>query len=142
MPIAKEINSWVEKNTNGMIREILDEIPGDAVMYLVNALAFDAKWQTPYDEYQLSEGVFTLKDGTETAVTMMYSQESAYLSDEYAAGSMKYYAGGDYAFAALLPHHMTPGQYLGTLTGERLHNMLENPKEVAVYAAIPKFEME
>ena len=138
----KEINSWVEKNTNGMIREILDEIPGDAVMYLVNALAFDAKWQTPYDEYQLSEGVFTLKDGTETAVTMMYSQESAYLSDEYAAGFMKYYAGGDYAFAALLPYHMTPGQYLGTLTGERLHNMLENPKEVAVYAAIPKFEME
>lgn len=137
----KTINSWVEENTGGMIRDILDEIPTDAVMYLVNALAFDAKWQTPYDEYQLSDGVFTLNDGTETAVTMMYSEESAYLSDDHAAGFIKYYAGGDYAFAALLPHQMTPGQYLGTLHAEDLYEMLKNPEKEKVYAAIPKFEM-
>ena len=40
----KEINSWVDENTDGMIKEILDKIPEDAVMYLVNALAFDGEW--------------------------------------------------------------------------------------------------
>ena len=38
-----EINDWVKTNTKGMIPEIIDEIPEDAVMYLVNALAFEAK---------------------------------------------------------------------------------------------------
>ena len=47
----KEINTWVEDNTDGMIKDILDQIPEDAVMYLVNALAFDAEWQNIYNEY-------------------------------------------------------------------------------------------
>ena len=41
----KQINEWVETNTDGMIDKILDEISRDAVMYLINALAFDAEWE-------------------------------------------------------------------------------------------------
>ena len=46
----KEINEWVEAKTDGMIKDILDGIPVDAIMYLVNALAFDAEWETIYNE--------------------------------------------------------------------------------------------
>ena len=42
----KEINEWVETKTDGMVKDILDKISGDAIMYLVNALAFDAEWET------------------------------------------------------------------------------------------------
>ena len=42
------INDWVSKQTDKMIPEILDEIPDGAVMYLVSALAFDAKWERPF----------------------------------------------------------------------------------------------
>lgn len=52
----KEINQWVENNTDGMIKDILDQIPKDAVMYLINALAFDAEWQSIYKEYQIQDG--------------------------------------------------------------------------------------
>ena len=38
----KDINRWVDENTDGMIKEILKQIPADAVMYLINAVAFDA----------------------------------------------------------------------------------------------------
>ena len=34
----KDINGWIEENTDGMIKEMLDKIPEDAVMYLINAL--------------------------------------------------------------------------------------------------------
>ena len=40
-----EINRWVSDKTKGMIPKILDQVPGDAVMYLVNALAFDARME-------------------------------------------------------------------------------------------------
>ena len=42
-----------------MIPEILDEIPQDTVMYLVSALAFDAKWDRPFKSYEVWDGAFT-----------------------------------------------------------------------------------
>ena len=140
---CKEINDWVKDNTDGMIEEILDEIPEDAVMYLVNALAFDARWQERYREDQVREREFTMADGTAQKVQMMYSEESLYLEDEHAQGLMKYYADGKYAFAALLPEEgMTLAEYAATLTGARLLEILWNPVSVQVSAAIPRFRSE
>ncbi len=100
----KEINKWVEDNTDGMIKDILDQIPEDAVMYLINALAFDAEWQDIYREYQMKEGQFTTEDGTVRDVKLMYSTENRYLHDDKAEGFIKYYKDRKYAFAALLPN--------------------------------------
>ena len=47
---CKAINSWVSKETTGMIPEILQEISPDDAMYLINALSFEAEWQTIYQE--------------------------------------------------------------------------------------------
>ena len=139
----QEINAWVKDNTDGMIEEILDEIPEDAVMYLVNALAFDARWQERYREDQVRERDFTMADGSSQKVQMMYSEESLYLEDAHAQGLMKYYADGKYAFAALLPEEgMTLEEYAATLTGERLREILRNPVSAQVSAAIPRFRSE
>ena len=59
----KAINDWVKAKTDGMIPEILDKIPPEAVMYLINALAFEAKWAVPYTEYAVQEGEFRCADG-------------------------------------------------------------------------------
>ena len=99
------INDWVEQNTDGMIKEILDEIPADAVIYLINALVFEAEWADKYEETQIRENMkFTTGKGMEQRVDMMFSEESLYLTDENAKGFIKYYKGGKYAFAALLPN--------------------------------------
>lgn len=155
----KDINKWVSDNTDKMIPEILDEIPEDAVMYLINALTFDAEWQNIYKEYQIRDGVFTREDGTKQDVEMMYSTEYVYLQDEQAQGFIKYYNDAKYAFAALLPDEGVSLQdYIASLTGERLHGLLSDPlrtteiqhepqapaelAEISVEAAIPKFEVE
>lgn len=140
---VEEINRWVEKNTDGMIGEILDEIPAGAVMYLVNALAFDAEWQEIYEERQVREREFTAEDGTVRKVDLMYSSESWYLEDENAQGFLKFYADEKYAFAALLPDEgVGISEYVASLTGERLHAILNNRVCVEVDAAIPKYENE
>lgn len=139
----QDINSWVKNNTDGMIQNILDEIPTEAVMYLINALSFDAEWQDIYFENQVRDGIFTTEDGTERDVELMHSAESRYLEDGIASGFIKYYKDGAYAFAALLPEEgVSVAEYLASLTGERLHEMLSNPTDITVYAAIPKFETE
>ena len=140
---VKEINDWIKEKTDGTIKEMLDYIPADAVMYLINALVFEAEWDEKYDESQIREGMFTIAEELEQRVDMMYSEESYYLEDEHATGFLKYYEGKEYAFAALLPKEGTSVfPYLNGLTGEQLQNMLENPTEVHVNAAMPQFTME
>ena len=126
-----------------MIDNILDGIPEDAVMYLVNALAFDGQWQEMYNEHQVRRGEFTGEDGIVQEAELMYSTEEKYLEDELAEGFLKYYAGNKYAFAALLPREgISVREYAESLTGQQLYEMLCNPVETEVYAAIPKFQAE
>lgn len=139
----KEINAWVEENTNGMIKNILDSISKDAVMYLINALAFDAEWQKMYNEHQIREGEFTAEDGTKQKVELMYSEEYKYLEDENATGFIKYYADRKYAFAALLPNKgVSVSEYVSSLDTEKLIAIFENAQNTDVIAALPKFETE
>ena len=138
-----DINNWVKEHTDEMIPEILDEIPDEAIMYLVNALAFEAQWDDVYDEFQVRDGIFTKEDGTKQDVEMMHADEYKYLSDDLATGFIKYYEGRKYAFAALLPNEgVTVQQYVDSLTGSHLQKMLADPEEIQVFTCIPKFESE
>ncbi len=140
---CKEINKWVEDKTDGMIKNILDEIPPEAVMYLINALAFDAEWQDIYNEYAISKEQFTTENGIKQNVDMMRSEESVYLEDKKATGFIKYYKDRKYAFAALLPNEgVSVFEYVATLDGEHLNNLLTNAEPATVYTSIPKFETE
>ena len=58
------INGWIEDKTNDKIRDMLDFIPSDAVMYLVNAIYFNAKWKYQFDPEDTYEGDFHLEDGS------------------------------------------------------------------------------
>ena len=139
----KDINNWVKQNTDEMIPEILDQIPPEAVMYLVNALAFEAEWSTIYEKHQVRDGEFTKEDGTKQDVEFMYGTEGTYLEDENATGFMKRYKGGKYAFVAMLPNEgVSVSEYIASLDGESLNALLENPQYATVHTSIPKFETE
>ena len=139
----KDINSWVDDHTDGMIDSILDQIDEDAVMYLINALVFDAEWQHVYDKSDVYKGKFTNIGGAEKQVDMMHSEETVYLQDEYATGFMKPYSGSKYSFAALLPNEgVDIYEYIASLTGEDLMETLSTPQLGMVMATLPKFSYE
>lgn len=137
------INDWVSKQTDKMIPEILDELSEDAVMYLVSALAFDAKWERPFKSYEVWEGTFTARGGQEQTGDFLHGAVGQYLHDEHAEGFLKAYADGKYAFAVLLPDEATSIEnYVNQLTGERLHAILASPIDESVEIALPKFKAE
>lgn len=140
---CREINDWVEEKTDGMIKDILDDIPESAVMYLVNALAFDAEWQNIYEKNQIRTSIFTTEDGEQREVEMMYADENRYLEDDSASGFIKYYRDGKYAFVALLPNEgISVADYAASLTGSHLQELLGGAQYVTVETALPKFESE
>ncbi len=139
----RDINDWVKEKTDGMIPSILDSIPPDAVMYLINALAFDAQWADIYEESQIVNEIFTTEAGNKRDAEMMYNQEGRYLEDDNATGFIKYYADEKYAFAALLPNEGIPvKEYIASLTGETLMDTLRSAQHTSVNTAIPKFKHE
>lgn len=139
----KDINNWVKQNTDEMIPEILDQIPSEAIMYLVNALAFEAEWSEIYEKHQVKDGEFTKEDGTKQDVKFMYGSEGTYFEDEKATGFMKRYKGGKYAFVAMLPNEgVSVSEYIASLDGESLNALLANPQYATVRTSIPKFETE
>lgn len=138
----EDINNWISHNTDGMIEDVLDRISPWDVMYLINTVLFDGEWETPYNEHQVREEIFTNSRGKEQPITMMFSTEHTYVEDENAIGFMKDYAEG-YRFVALLPNEgMTVEEYVDTLTAESLLEMLENEDDRTVRAGLPKFEYE
>ncbi len=136
-----EINGWVKDKTDGMIEKIINEIPDASIMYLINAIAFDAEWQEIYEEDQVRDETFTKADKTEQIVKMMNGSEDVYLRDENAKGFIKYYYGGEYAFAALLPdENISVSDYVKSLSGEKLSEIFANRQDVEVYTKIPTFK--
>ena len=138
-----DINRWVKEHTHGMVEEILKKIPHDTVMYLINALAFEAEWENPYQKEDVWQQAFTNQAGEVQQVSMMHSEETFYLRDDQARGFMKYYQGGRYAFVALLPDKGNSVlDYVEGLDGQQLKALLDNPTSVPVMTTMPKFESE
>lgn len=139
----QDINTWVDTYTDGMIDKILEEIDGNTVMYLINALTFDAKWEHTYEKRAVSDGTFTTLSGQEQTVPMMHSLEERYLQGQGAIGFRKNYAGGKYSFAALLPDEGTDVRdYIQNLTPEELSRILKQETISTVVATMPKFRCE
>ncbi|MDE6425388.1 MAG: leucine-rich repeat protein [Ruminococcus sp.] len=140
---VKSVNNWISQKTEGMIKEVLTEIDDNIMLYLINAVAFDAEWREKYEEYDIRDAEFTSADGTKQTAEMMYSTEYAYISGENETGFMKNYSGARYAFAAILPDENIPiVEYVQNLTPETLHTLLAEPQQEPVKAGLPKFNYE
>ena len=138
-----DINNWVSNNTNGMIPELIDDIPAAAVSYIINAIAFEAGWAQDYEDYQINENdKFKNSKGKNENVTMMYSEENSYFEDDDVTGFLKYYKGGDYAFMAILPKKKGGlADFVSDLDGEKINKLWANcGGEVKV--CIPEFSFD
>lgn len=138
-----DVNNWVKSNTDGRIDKILDGIDDEAIMFIINALAFDARWDKVYKKSDVIDGVFTDINGNEQDARMMCSDEDTYIEDEKAIGFVKRYEGGRYKFAALLPNEgISLEEYTESLSAEGLLDTLQNSRSAIVTAQMPKFSYE
>ncbi|MDE7105338.1 MAG: hypothetical protein K2O36_05600, partial [Ruminococcus sp.] len=139
-----DINNWVSDKTDKMIPQVLDKISANAAMYLINAVAFDAKWEVEFDKAMTVSVDFTASDNTVQKADMMHSSyESYYLEDENACGIYKYYKDRKYAFVAMLPNEgISVNDYVSGFTAESLNNLLANPQNKKISVSLPKFSYD
>ena len=139
---VSRINKWVRENTDGMIDKIVERISPLAMMYLINAVCFDAKWAEQYQDHQVSDGEFTNVNGDVKKVKMLNSDEYRYIEYGDGAGFVKSYEDG-YSFVALLPSEGTSiYDYINSMESEGLKHALDNPSYETVITAMPEFSFE
>ena len=86
------INGWASDNTNGKIEKVLDQISGDAVMFIMNALYFKGDWSYKFDEALTEDNIFYPDGSDPVMVSTMKSEVGAkiYISDDYRAIELPY----------------------------------------------------
>ncbi|XP_069805459.1 alpha-1-antitrypsin-like protein GS55-MS [Dendropsophus ebraccatus] len=67
----KEINSYVEKKTNGKIEHLLDDLYPQNILVMVNMVLFKGSWGPPFKGYQIIEDYFHVDKNTVVKMPMM-----------------------------------------------------------------------
>ncbi len=93
---VNSLNSWISKNTGNQIPSFLKngDIDDNTAAVLVNAVYFEADWESPFDVLNTTESPFYTSSGI-TNVSMMKSDynHNIYKTDEYE--SVKLYYGSE-----------------------------------------------
>lgn len=139
------INDWVDENTRGKIKKIVDSIEPDDVMILINAIYFNGKWSSEFDDDDTKDMPFHLADGSEVQHPMM-SQEGQYSYLEgmgFQAVRLAYGENKRVGIYIFLPDE---GSSLDALMGELDHDTwvdwLNQFKRKPGAVTIPRFTME
>ncbi|KAM6135153.1 LOW QUALITY PROTEIN: ovalbumin-related protein X-like [Pterocles gutturalis] len=144
------INSWVENQTNGKIKDFLSSgsVGLDTAMVLVNAIYFKGIWKTAFEEEHTREVPFSVTKQESRPVQMM-CQNSTFKVATVAAEKMKIleipYASGELSMLVLLPDDVSGLEQLENqinfekLTQWTSPNVMEK-KKVKVY--LPRMKIQ
>ena len=137
---ARDVNSWVSRNTEGKIKSVIDRInPSDRII-LVNAAYFKGQWLEPYSGAKKRK--FTKQNGNSEKVPMLEGSENEYFEVGGAKCFAKEYAGGRFSFVAVLPPKGTSVKsFLSKTSGSDVMKAYKGRRtsDVVVRTRIPKF---
>jgi serpin B len=103
------VNGWVKKKTRNMIPVLFESLRADDRLVLVNAIAFEGKWQKEFEASQTRPTPFTNQKGQKDVPMMFAEMELAYKSTPKFDVVHLGYVGQVYAMALLrFPKEASP----------------------------------
>jgi len=138
------INDWVSDNTNDKIPTIIDNIPSDVVMYLINAVYFYGQWKFEFDDSQTQERDFYISDNSSIETDMMQMEATLkYYYDESVYAVELPYGQGNFVMDLLLPAAgYDPSEFIGTLNENRWIEITQGLYDQNILLTMPKFQFE
>ncbi len=140
------INDWSNRNTNGLIPAILDDVDPSSVAYLLNALYFKALWFSPFKKNQIVEGeAFKANGASPVKVDYLCSVDNVPYADMDNYRMIRLFLGEKFQFlyTLFLPKEDDglPAMLkeLKSLNGSSLYSMAQGAR---VQYRIPKYKTE
>jgi serine protease inhibitor len=142
-PEAHEIiNQWIEDNTNGLIKEMLDKLEPDVVMLLINAIYFKGTWKYQFEENNTDQKNF-YKDNDVTVEVPMMSQKAdfpVYRGDNFTVAELPY-GQGNFVMDIILPDDYDGiDRILPLVTESSFNSWISQAEETEINLYLPRFK--
>ena len=104
-PLAPGLmNSWIEEKTNGLIREMIDQLPDNTVMLLINAIYFKGQWKLQFDKSKTVDEAFFLTGNSQVTVPVMKQKKDFKVFEGNGFKIAEFpYGQGNYVMDVILP---------------------------------------
>lgn len=145
----KDINDWIDNNTQHLIPELLapGSVNPDTRLALVNTVYFNAAWEVPFRKENTSTGAFRKLDGSSKQVPLMRG------SDLRGAHGVKNtvdvvrlrYDGEEVELVILAPPAGNAGAFAAfetSLTPAELNTLLNTAQGDSVSVVLPRFDFK
>jgi len=142
------INQWVEENTAGKIKDLIETsaINMYTRLILTNAIYFKGDWLYQFDPEDTVDGDFTITPEEIIHVPMMSHTETDIKLKYYESEDMQLvelpYKGEDLSMIILLPKEIDISSFEQTVTYEDFISWMESATTQTVQVTMPKFTME
>jgi len=139
------INNWIAQKTNNLIKDMLDGIPSNAVMYLVNAIYYKADWKYQFDASKTKKEKFYISPVNDVQVDMMTTDKATayktYQGNDYLYFEIPY-STGQYSMGILYNQQGDFDQISQYLNLGNLEMWRQNAQERNFILKMPKFKMK
>jgi serpin B len=138
------INNWIEDNTEGLIRDMLDQVSPQAAMYLVNAIYFKADWKYRFNASNTQKAPFKVSPTQEVEVDMMRMDEPTTLR-YFRTDDLEYleipYSTGQYTMGVITSSEFDLDKKLQDFSFQDLEYWREQARDANFILQMPKFKM-
>lgn len=143
-PVINKINQWASDNTNAKIKNVIQEIRGDQVLFLLNALYFKGDWQYQFEPKNTADASFRLVSGAEKPVKMMTMTANLRHAFQPTYGAFELpYGNGTYSMTVLLPNtNSSADAVIDNLNATEWADLQQAMKASKVAVGLPKFTLE
>jgi len=132
MDATAKINSWVNESTNGKIPGIVDKIPDDMMLYLINAIYFKGSWQEKFDASKTTKMPFARSNASSLNTDFMNIEKDLNILDNGEMQGVELpYGNGQYSMLVLLP----PAK---TSAAELVKNLVDKDALGEIYSGFAK----
>ena len=138
------INNWVNEKTNGKISKIVEKIPQNTIMYLINAIYFKGTWKYEFNKKSTQQDIFNDINGNQITCNMM-AQKNKFLY--YSNSDLQIidlpYGNENFSMVVILPvWGKNVNEVIEQLDKNTWNNYLSNLKKEEGTIQLPKFKLE
>lgn len=137
-----KMNLWIENNTNGLIKNMIEDLDDNTVMLLINAIYFKGKWKSQFDPAKTQNEPF-IKNGGEAVNVPMMKQNAEFKvlpGDGFYMAEFPY-GQGNFVMDVILPDGQSGIEALaGTLNDHNFSDWISQLHQTKIDVAFPKFK--
>lgn len=140
--VPDEINGWIEDKTNGLIKDMLDDLDPQTVMLLVNAIYFKGQWNSQFDKDKTDPEPFYKTESASADVPMMKQKNKfrTYRGADFTFAEFPY-GQGNFVMDVIVPDEITGvNNIIRTITDESFNQMTESMFSREIELSFPRFK--